>query len=125
MTFSRPDPKPFADLFNRPEDFNRVFESIEHTIFASFAIDEAVFGHKVTITQAKVQERWQICERWFRAMRGELGYGLIQTLDMLPKALACTLLDQPFEPPPANAGHGWFRESVHDGLNQLAGKAHG
>ena len=111
MAYSRTandgDSKPFKDLFNSPEDFNRVFDSMEHTIMASFAIDRAVFGRNPKITNEKVAARYKICEKWFRIMRGDLGWGLTRTLDTLPKALACELLDEEYDPTTMSAG--WSR----------------
>jgi hypothetical protein len=114
----RPDTKPFKDLLDKPEDFNRVFTSLEHTIMGSFAIDVAVLGVKPEITKAKVKARWDICEKWFRVMRGDIGFGLIETLDMIPKALACELLDQPFNPE-KEANRGWAPQSI-DGVLKKA-----
>ena len=103
--------KVFAELFNKPEDFELVFQSIEHTIMASFAIDRKVLGREPEITNNKVRERWYICEKWFRCMRGELGWGLTRTLDTLPKALACELLDMQFDPSKEDL-HAFSKQSI-------------
>lgn len=92
------DARPFAQLFNKPEDFELVFQSLEHTILASFAIDAQMLKRTPKITQEKVRARFKVCEKWFRIMRGDLGYGLKRTLDSIPKALACELIGVPYEP---------------------------
>ena len=112
------DSRPFRDLLNSPEDFNMVFESIEHTIMSSFAID-AVLNNGIApkITAALIKERWNICEKWFRIMRGDIGFSLRQTIDTLPKALACEMLDQPFEPV-KDTGQGWAPMSIEEILQR-------
>lgn len=113
-----PNEKAFADLFNDPTNYNLVLESIEHTIMASFAIDVRVFGTVPNVTGEKVAQRWLICEKWYRVMRGDLGFGLIRTLDTLPRALACELLDQPFDPM-IGSEHGWGVHTIKDIVNSL------
>jgi hypothetical protein len=58
------------------------------------------------ITQAEVKRRFEICEKWFRIMRTECGYGIKRSLDTIPKALAAELLEQEFDPTDG-AGTGW------------------
>jgi len=108
----------FADLLNKPEDFEFVSDSIEHTIWQSFAvIDVALYGEdKVKPTQAEIKHRFEICEGWFRVMRAELGFGLKRTLDMIPKALASSLLGQSFDPE-AEGEHGWFADRLDIGVD--------
>lgn len=102
------DAQPFAGLLNKPEDFALVCSRLEHMIMESFGIDAHVLGTQPQITKAKIKHRFHICEKWFRIMRGDMGFGLIKTLDILPKALACELLDQEFDPAKeAPAGRGW------------------
>lgn len=113
----RTDARPFAELFNDPTDFNRVFDSLEHTIMASFAIDYAVLGREPEITEEKVKARFKICEKWFRVMRGELGFGLVKTLDLIPKALACELTDQEYDP--EKEGSAWFSSSIGHELDRI------
>lgn len=111
------DKRPFAELFNSPEDFQRVFERLEHTILMSFAIiDKKLYG-KVEITQEAIKQRFSICEKWFRIMRGEIGYGLTETLDMLPKALACDLLGIPYDPK-KRENKGWALQDIDQFLKR-------
>ena len=111
------DPTPFQDLFNKPGDFEEVFASLEHTIYASFAIDALLTGQPPKMTAAVIKVRWEICERWFRVMRGDIGFSLRQTLDTIPKALACEMLGQPFEPVKDN-GQGWAPQSIEEILKK-------
>jgi hypothetical protein len=98
----------FIDLLNKEEDFELVWTSLDHMIFSSFGmIDKLMWGREPQITQSEVKRRFLICEKWFRIMRGELGFGLIKTLDLLPKALACELLQVDFDPE-ETVGRGWF-----------------
>lgn len=111
--------KAFKDLFNRPEDYELVFSSLEHTIWCSFLIDVKVLGRSVEITQDKVKERWKICEKWFRIMRGDMGFGLIRTLDTIPRALACELLNVEFTPEKEHASC-FFKEDVGEIADRLS-----
>jgi hypothetical protein len=105
---SRPDPKPFAELFNSPADFERVFDRLEHTIYWSFAfIDTKLLGRSPEITEPEVKRRFAICEKWFRIFRGEMGFGLVRTLDTIPRALAHELLSMPYDPHKENLKAGW------------------
>lgn len=105
---ARPNPRPFAELFNEPKDFNRVFERLEHTIYWSFAyIDANLTGRAPVITKSETARRFKICEKWFRILRGEMGFGLIRTLDTIPRALACELLEIEFDPHGENLAQGW------------------
>jgi hypothetical protein len=105
------NPTPFYELLCKEEDFALVFESLEHTIYSSFGlIDTFIFGMTPEITQTEVKRRFFICEKWFRIMRGDCGFSLIRTLDMLPKALACELLGLPFNPEDG-ADRGYFPDA--------------
>lgn len=114
------DARPFAKLFNNPTDFNVVLSSLEHTIMASFAIDAAMQGRTPQITNEKIRTRFKVCEKWFRVMRGDLGYGLKRTLDSIPKALACELIGQPFVPD-ETTGRGFSRMDFDKEAARLKG----
>ena len=75
------NPTPFYELLSKEEDFELAATSIEHMIYHSFGmIDAIVLGHKPEITQTEVKRRFFICEKWFRIMRGDYGFGLISLL---------------------------------------------
>jgi ribosomal protein L30E len=52
-------------------------------------------------TQSEIKYRTEILYKWLITMRGDLGYSLERTLDMLPQALRCELDGTHWTPPPA------------------------
>lgn len=111
--------KPFAELVNNPVEFQMVRSRFEHVIWTSFIfIDQQVLGRKPRVTEEKVLERFKICEKWFRIMRAECGYSLRRTLDTLAKALACELLEQPFDPM-SDKDHGWYVQDMSDVIKNV------
>jgi len=73
-------------------DLARLTLGIEHAVSHSFATDHA------RMTGAEVRRRFGICERLFRELRGDLGWGLVRVLDHLPEYLRCELDGMPWEP---------------------------
>lgn len=93
------DPKPFRSLLSNERDLHRVFEAVQCTIWRSFGTDiqrEPFKQHK--ITKPEIKRRFKICEAWFRRARGDLGYSLERTLDMMGHALRCELDGRSFDP---------------------------
>jgi hypothetical protein len=82
---------PFLDLVEQGRLDHAVL-AIEHTVTRSFEAD----GSRVT--RAEVRRRFEICERLFRQLRGDLGWGLVRVLDHLPHYLRCELDGQAWEP---------------------------
>ncbi len=74
------------------EQLGRVLRGIEHAVTRSFETDGA------RMTDAEVRRRFGICERLFRQLRGDLGWGVIRVLDRLPHYLRCELDGQAWEP---------------------------
>ena len=74
------------------EQLERVLLGIEDVVTRSFATDGA------RLTDAEVRRRFGICERLFRQLRGDLGWGLQRVLDHLPHYLRCELDGQAWEP---------------------------
>jgi hypothetical protein len=100
------DPKVFGDLVDSPEDFKRVYDVFFTTIMLSFRlVDTAALGYSTIISTDEVKRRFEICARWFRTLRGELGYGLNRTLAAIPKALVCELTDQEYKPDETMRGY--------------------
>lgn len=98
------DRKPFAAIMSSDDDLRRTFEALEGTIWRSFAEDirRNPFGYtKPTMNETK--RRFKICENWIRHARGELGYSLEQTLDLMGQALRCELDGVSFDPPKAGS----------------------
>lgn len=81
----------FLDLVERNQ-VQRVALAIEAAVRASFAANGA------RVTGDEVKRRFRICERIFRALRGDLGWGLERVLDRLPHYLRSELDGVPWEP---------------------------
>lgn len=93
------DPKPFKSLLGDERDLQRVFATIHDVILRSFGVDIQREPFKPNpITDREVKRRFGICERWFRRARGDLGYSLERTMDMMGHALRCELDGNPFDP---------------------------
>ena len=74
------------------DELGRLTLGIEQDVPRSFAADGA------RMTGAEVRRRFGICERLFRQLRGDLGWGLVRVLDHLPDYLRCELDGVPWEP---------------------------
>jgi hypothetical protein len=96
------------DLLNKPEDFNVVASRLEHLIWSSFVILDPQInpGAKVKITRREVKRRFDICIKWFRIMRMELGWGQHRSLDVLPWVLANEIIGIDFTLEELRR-HGW------------------
>jgi len=70
----------------------RVVLGIEHAVDQSFQADGA------RMTGDEVRRRFNICERLYRQLRGDLGWGVQRVLDHLPRYLRCELDGVPWEP---------------------------
>lgn len=93
------DPKPFKDLLSKEEDLKRVFLSIQDAIWRSFGRDIQREPFKqLKVTREKIKHRFKICEAWFRHARGDLGYSLEKTLDLMGQALFSELDGITFDP---------------------------
>ena len=96
---------PFADLLNTPEQFKRVEAAFERILADSFMEDERRSGKEFVArikTQLEIRRRANILGKWFRILRGELGHGMIRTMDELPKALRKELDGESYTPPQKN-----------------------
>jgi hypothetical protein len=81
----------FGDLLAR-DQVGRVSIAIERAMVQSFREDGA------RMTGDEVRRRFSICERLFRRLRGDLGWGLQRALDHLPRYLRCELDGIPWQP---------------------------
>jgi hypothetical protein len=84
-------PGAFLDLIEQ-DQLARVVLGFEHAVTRSFETDGA------RMTDAEVRRRFGICERLFRQLRGDLGWGLHRVLDHLPHYLRCELDGLRWEP---------------------------
>ena len=96
------DSKPFKSLMRNDAELKRTYEAIESAIFRSIATDiqREPFSHIAQrgITKDEIKYRFKICEAWFRHARGDLGYSLEKTIDLMGHALRCELDGQVFDP---------------------------
>ena len=93
------DPKPFMRLLSKESDLKIVYECLETTIWRSFAEDLRSNPFKEqNITQNEIRHRFKLCEKWFRKARGEYGFSLEKTLDLMPKALRSDIEGEDFDP---------------------------
>lgn len=74
------------------QEVGRVTCGILRTIERSFADD----GSRKT--QSEVARRFQICEKIFRLLRGDKGWGIQRVLGKLPEYLRCELDGKPWVP---------------------------
>ena len=96
---------PFADLV-RNGDWHKVTQQIKTIVYNSFVQDQRrqatslilIPGREVRMTQGEIRRRVQICEKWIRVMRGDMGFGLIKTMDLLGTALRTELDGKDYEP---------------------------
>ena len=82
---------PFLDLVEQGQ-VERAVLGLERVVTQSFEADGA------RMTAVEVRRRFGICERLFRQLRGDLGWGLARVLDHLPHYLRCELDGQAWEP---------------------------
>lgn len=98
----------FSGLIRREADVVNLYKGISKAIGLSLAHDKKEHPLSFVPTQTTIEERFKICEKWIRIMRGDCGYSLDRTLDFLPRALRTELDGGSFEPP--KAGVGWSPE---------------
>ena len=84
-------PGDFLDLVDSGQ-LARAVVGIEQAVTGSFETDGA------RMTDAEIRRRFAICERLFRQLRGDLGWGLVRVIDHLPHYLRCELDGQAWEP---------------------------
>lgn len=99
------DPRPFLSLLNERGNYPLVARKFASTLAASFAEDArrngAEFVRKIH-TQDEEKRRAEILGKWFRRLRGDLGFSLNRTLDELPRALRAELDGGSYTPPEKN-----------------------
>lgn len=96
---------PYADLVQNPDEGRRVLQGFVKILAESFQEDEVQYGpaFRRTIQNASEEKRRaDILGKWYRIMRGELGWGFHKTMDSLPKALRTELHGGKYEPPTVN-----------------------
>lgn len=99
------NPAPFRQLANRPGDYDRVATAFARILRASFREDERRHGRAFVDrihTQAEEKRRAEIIGKWFRELRGGLGFSLSRTLDEIQRALRTELDGGTYTPPEGN-----------------------
>lgn len=97
----RADTKPFAELADEPAKRARAVMQFAGILERSFNQDAVMHGIdfvKRHNTDTERKRRADIMGRWYRDLRN-LGYGHIQTMDEIPKALRAELDGGNYEPP--------------------------
>jgi len=96
------DPTPFRSFIRNERDLVVVYKALEKAIMRSFAEDlrRNPFGRLAQsgVKESDLQERFKMCETWIRRARGDLGFSLDKTLDLMPHALRCEIDGQTFDP---------------------------
>jgi len=94
---------PFLDLM--PTEREAVQRRLVQILIESFQTDENRMGREFRLrisTQAEEKKRAKILFKWLRIMRGDLGYSMQQSLDIVPHALRTELDGGSYSPPPKN-----------------------
>jgi hypothetical protein len=105
------DPAPFASTLKHEFTAARLAQIIEKAIADSFK-HERERGERVMVYDREVKRRSEICLKWFRIMRGDMGYSVDRVFDFLPRALRTELDGGTFEPVSASERSAWAPESV-------------
>jgi hypothetical protein len=101
---------PFADLVDNPQRYRMVANRIAEILAGSFAEDERRHGKDYAqraCTQQEQKRRTEILGRWFRELRGDLGWSIERTLDHLAKALRTELDGGTYTPPVGKGNRLW------------------
>jgi hypothetical protein len=93
------DSTPFLGLLGNRDDLKRVMDRVGNCIWKSFGQDvqRSPFTQPV-MTQNEIKRRFRICEQWFRRARGDYGFSMDKTLDLMQHALRCGLDGQDYDP---------------------------
>jgi len=100
----RSDGNPFANLLNDEQQLHRAMSDFAKILARSFRDDAILHGvdfAKRHNTEKERKRRADIMGRWYREMR-DAGYGYIQTMDEIPKALRAELDGDNYMPPQKN-----------------------
>lgn len=104
-THQRSTGTPYADLVRNPAEGKKVLQQFVKILADSFQEDEVQYGEafrRTIETEAEMKRRADILGKWYRIMRGDLGWGFYKTMDNLPKALRTEMHGGRYEPPAEN-----------------------
>lgn len=82
----------FKDLVGSKRHLGKVTLAIETAIQVSFATNEG------TITQSEVKRRFELCQKIFKILRGDLKWGIERIIDHLPQYLTAELNGSDWDP---------------------------
>jgi hypothetical protein len=78
------------------EAMGRLVNAMNEAIFKSFCDEKGKM--KSDVTQAEVKERFTVCVKMARQLRGDLGWGLERIIGILDEVLICHLSKTEFKP---------------------------
>jgi hypothetical protein len=94
------DSESFRPLIRQLPDLQQLQSKLETVIQESFVQDALrVPGKQIVGTKAEIKHRTEICLKWFRVLRGDMGYTVDKALDFLSLALRKELDGESWEPP--------------------------
>lgn len=105
------DPTPFSSVLRQELAPSRLASAIEKAIADSYRHERAR-GDKPVVSHISMKNRSDICLKWFRIMRGDMGYSVERTLDFIGLALRTELDGGQFEPVSAKLRSAWAPECV-------------
>lgn len=113
---------PFGDLVLNKGQYNRISVAFQKALADSFRVDKERLGKGFVeriMTQNEMKRRGDILARWFRRLRGDLGYSISQCETELTKALRCELDGIEYSPPAAGKMYGAAEgeNDVHQKIN--------
>ena len=102
------DPTPFSSLLRNEQSPLELVQAINSAIAGSYRA-ERLRGELPIVKTEEVKRRTQICLKWFKILRGDMGWTVEKTLDFLPMALRKEIDGEDFDPPTQNGA--WSPES--------------
>ena len=100
---------PFADLLLNKQQIHRMAVAFQRALAHSFREDEQRYGKGFVErikTQSEMKQRAEILARWFRRLRGDLGYSISHCETELSRALRAELDQTAYSPPAAGKMYG-------------------
>ncbi len=100
---------PFSDMLLNPQQALRAAQMFKNILVKSFAHEEATMGkafRQRIQTGAEMKHRADILARWFRVLRGDLGYSMAKIENELGNALRSELDGELYTPASAHGSYG-------------------
>ena len=93
---------PLVELLRTEGGPQKFLARLQAVVLQSIAHDRHAGGMQV-MTTAEVKRRSEICLKWFKILRADMGYSVDRALDFMQYALQKELKGEPFEPPAKDA----------------------